>query len=132
VDQKTRFTASRLKVIEECRPEIFYSQIINYDTHPGFRLIKLANYYPDNFLSLAIPEINKSYCSPFVAAGIAYKFHDATEIHLFGVDLITPLHFPLDQVHISKIKIHFSKLKAALKDKGCELIVHGNGILCTI
>jgi hypothetical protein len=94
--------------------------------------VKLASYYPDNFISLDITEINKSYCSPFVAAGIAWKYHNATEIHLFGVDLITPLHFPLDREHISKIKNHFTKLKAALQIKGCELIVHGEGVLCTI
>jgi len=127
VDDKKRFTGIRLQTIENCRPEIFYSQIINWDTQPGFKLIKLARHYPDIFLDLS--EINKSYISPFVACGIAFLYHQATEIHLFGVDLSTPLNRPLDRTHLNKVKLHFKNLKIRLEKEGCKLIIHGSGIL---
>ena len=127
LDARSSFKPQRLEVIENCRPQKFYSQIINYDTHPGFELIKLASYYPDKFCVLDIPEINKSLCSPFVACGIAYKYYNPSEIHLFGVDLTGHAHF--DSKQLERIKLHFQNLKLALQNKGCELVVHGDGYL---
>ena len=84
----------------------------------------------NGFLSLDIPEINKSLCSPFVACGVAYKFYNPSEIHVYGVDLIQ--HPNLDLKMRMRIKTHFINLKAALIQKGCKLIIHGDGILKNI
>jgi hypothetical protein len=127
LDAKSSYKPQRLKVIEDCRPQKFYSQIVNWDTHPGFELIKLATYYPNQYCNLDISGINKSYCSPFVACGIAYKYYSADEIHLFGVDLIGHSHF--DSKQLQDMKQHFKMLKAALKNKRVELVVHGDGYL---
>lgn len=130
LDHKSAFKGDRFQYIESCTPEIFYSQIVNYDTRKDFKLIALTKTFPDTFCNLDIPEINKSLCSPFVACGIAYKYHNATEIHLFGVDLIQ--HPNLDLKMKMRIKTHFINLKAALLEKGCKLIIHGDGILKSI
>jgi len=127
LDSKSRFTPGRAKIIENCRPEIFYSQIINWDTHPGFKLIKLSKTYPEQSCNLNGPEINKSLCSPFVACGIAYQLHAATEIHVFGVDFLN--HQNLKTMALIRIKTHFKNLSRALLNKGCELIIYGDGIL---
>jgi hypothetical protein len=130
LDHRSKFNFDRGSIIDNCKPDKFYSQIVNYDTRPDFQLIKLASYYPDKFCNLDIPEINKSLCSPFVACGIAYKFYQAKEIHVFGVDLIQ--HPNLDLKMRERIKTHFINLKAALKEKGCQLVIHGDGILKNI
>ena len=130
LDHRSVFKGDRLKYIDSCTPDTFYSQIINYDTREDFQLIKLTKTFPDTFLNLDIPEINKSLCSPFVACGIAWKFYAPKEIHVFGVDLIQ--HPNLDLKMRERIKKHFINLKAALSEKGCELIVHGEGILRNI
>jgi hypothetical protein len=127
LDHRRVFNADRLIFIDNCKPEIFYSQIVNYDTRPDFKLIKLFPYFPDSTCNLDSECINKSLCSPFVACGVAYKYHNAKEIHVFGVDLIGHPH--LDAGMCQKIKLHFRNLKIALQSKGCDLIIHGLGIL---
>jgi hypothetical protein len=130
LDHRNVFNADRLFWIDTCTPKIFYSQIVSYDIRPDFQLIKLTSYFPERVCNLDIPEINKSLCSPFVACGIAYKFYNAKEIHVFGVDLIG--HKNLDLKMCERIKTHFRNLKIALKEKGCELIIYGEGILKNI
>jgi len=121
------FIPDRLKYIDECKPQVFYSQIVNWDTRPDFRKIDILPGYPDSFCRLDSPAYQKSYCSPFIAVQIAWKIYKATEIHLFGVDMTNHPH--LDQQLCRKIRIHFRHLKSALDQKGCQLIIHGEGIL---
>jgi len=127
VDYPSAFTPERLSVINNCKPDAFYSCMVIWDTLPNFRKIDLLPGYPDQVCRIDLPGLNKSYCSPFVAVQVAYRYYNATEIHLFGVDLVNHPH--LDQVICGKIKTHFQNLKITLKSKGCELIVHGTGIL---
>jgi hypothetical protein len=130
LDHRRIFNADRISIIDECKPIGFYSHIINWDTRPDFVKIELLPGYPDNFCNLNLKGFHKSFCSPFVACQIAYKYHNATEIHLFGVDMINHPH--LDAEICAKIKVHFKNLKTALNQKGCDLIVHGEGILKNI
>lgn len=127
VDRPQAFTPDRLRVINECRPQAFYSHAVIWDKRKDFHKIDLLPGYPDLICTLDRPGYWKSFCSPFVAVQIAYKMYAATEIHLFGVDLVNHPH--LDRALCAKIKIHFRHLKQALADKGCALIVHGDGIL---
>jgi hypothetical protein len=130
LDHRRVFKPERLMTIDSCKPQAFYSQIINWDIRPDFKLIKLAPYYPIRTCNLDSEYINKSLCSPFVACGVAYKFYNADEIHVFGVDLINHPH--LDQNMCDRIKLHFRNLKFALAEKGKKIIVHGAGILKNI
>lgn len=115
-------------MINNCKPKAFYSQIVNWDTRPDFVKIDIIPGYPaDRFVDLDVRGYYKSYCSPFVAVQIAYKYYFAEEIHLFGVDMTN--HPQLNGEICSKIKIHFRNLKSALLDKNCPLIIHGEGIL---
>lgn len=127
VDKPQAFTRERLITITECKPQAFHSHAVIWDKRPDFRKIDLLPGYPDLICDLNKPGYWKSFCSPFVAVQIAFKEYGATEIHLFGVDLINHPH--LDRALCAKIKTHFRHLKQALADKGCPLIVHGNGIL---
>jgi hypothetical protein len=127
LDNRKAFNSERLSVIEHCNPIAFYSQMVTWDTKPSFRKIEIYPYYPETECNLDLPQFQKSYCSPFVAVQIAYRYYNATEIHLFGVDLVNHPH--LDRPLCERIKIHFGNLKAALNQKGCDLVVHGEGIL---
>ena len=120
----------RLKVINECRPKKFYSQIVRWDTHPAFQQITLYPGYPEKHIDISQPHFYKSFCSPFVAVQIAYKYFDATEIDIYGVDLVN--HPNLDRVLCSKIKIHFTHLFNALRQKDVKINVFGHGILKNI
>jgi hypothetical protein len=100
---------------------------VAWDVRPDFRKIDIAPGYPDTYCNLNLPAYQKSYCSPFVSTQIAWKVYGATEIHLFGVDLLNHPH--LDQQLCGKIKSHFRHLKSALTERGCRLVVHGQGIL---
>jgi hypothetical protein len=127
LDYPNIFTHDRLKVINECKPKAFYSQIVKWDTRPDFVKINFLDGYPDHVVQFDTPALHKSICSPFVAAEIAYKYYFADEIHLFGVDLIGHPNF--DKKQLDNIILHFKNLKVALNQKGCELIIHGEGIL---
>lgn len=127
LDRRSVFNGERGIIIDDSRPAAFYSQIVNWDSRSDFQKISLSHNYPDRECDLDLPYFNKSYCSPFVAVQIAFRYYGATDIHLFGVDLINHPH--LDRVLCLKIKIHFRNLKKSLYEKGCNLIIHGDGIL---
>jgi hypothetical protein len=127
VDRPDRFTPERLAVIKDCTPLRFYSQLPDWAGRPDYQRIELQPDYPNYTCQLHIPAIPKSLCSPFVAAAIAYKLHAATEIHLYGVDLID--HPLLDARSCGRIRLHFTQLKIALAMAGSKLITHGDGLL---
>jgi len=127
VDYPKAFTPERLNVINNSKPDAFYSCMVIWDSRLDFKKIDLLPGYPDQICRLDMPGLNKSYCSPFVAVQVAYRYYDAKEIHLFGVDLVNHPH--LDKTLCDKIKNHFRNLRTMLESKGCQLIVHGTGIL---
>jgi len=130
LDKRQSFTHERMKVIDECKPKAFYSHMVIYDTRPDFVKINLAPGYPYGSCNIDTPYLQKSFCSPFVAVQVAWKYYHADEIHLFGVDLVDHPH--LNKDICAKIKDHFQNLKNSLKVKNCELIIHGDGILKNI
>ena len=127
LDNPSVFNPDRLKVINECKPQAFYSQMVVWDTRKDFVKIDFLPGYPDNLVQFDTSALHKSLCSPFVACEIAYKYYFADEIHLFGVDLLS--HPNLNGELCTKIKLHFKNLKTALTENNCKLIIHGNGIL---
>lgn len=127
LDKRQSFTQDRMRYIDECEPQAFYSQMVIYDTRPEFIKINLAPGYPDGSCNIDTPYLQKSFCSPFVAVQIAWKYYFADEVHLYGVDLIDHPH--LNKDICTRIKIHFQNLKNSLKVHNCQLIVHGSGIL---
>jgi len=130
LDHARIFKYDRLKVINECTPDAFFSQIVNWDIKKNFRKLNFYSQYPELICKLDTPVYEKSFCSPFVAAQIAYKEYGANEIHVFGVDLIGHPH--LDSRLCERIKKHFINLKTALTKVDCKLIIHGEGILKNI
>ena len=127
LDKKDRFTLERLNIIEECRPIKFYSQIDDYFDRFDFCRIELQPYYPNHECQIDIQQLPMSHCSPFVAAVIAYKYHDAEEIHVYGVDLVS--HPNLDSNVCGRIQRHFVNLQTALMGKGRKMVIHGDAIL---
>jgi hypothetical protein len=127
LDKRGAFTPDRLRTIDNCKPKAFYSQMACWDRRPDFKKIEFVDNYPDRTCDLSGYKFQKSFCSPFVAVQVAYRFYGATEIHLFGVDMVDHPH--LNKGLLEKIKIHFSNLKRELIKNGCRLIIHGDGIL---
>jgi hypothetical protein len=127
LDYPRVFTADRWRYIEGCKPVAFYSQIADYDIRPDFVKVNLASGYPDHACNINTSYLQKSFCSPFVAVQIAWKYYYADEVHLFGVDMTN--HPNLNSELCDKIILHFKNLKIALQEKNCRLVVHGKGIL---
>ena len=127
LDKRSIFAGERLVTIENSKPKDFYSQIANWSYMPGFQILNLTAFYPDHGINLGIQQIYKSYCSPFVACQVAYKYYRATEIHVYGVDMID--HPNLTHGLCDKIKLHFQHLKKALEIEECKLVIFGDGIL---
>ena len=122
------FIPDRLIVIQDCKPQAFFSQMVIWNTRPDFVKINILPGYPaDRYCDLNLTDYYKSFCSPFIAVQIAFKVYHATEIHLFGCDMNN--HPNLNGSICDKIKIHFINLKTALNLKNCPLIIHGQGIL---
>lgn len=130
VDHQKAFTPERLKTIRNCKPKAFYSQIVEWDYRTDFKKINILSGYPDLACPIRKEGYWKSFCSPFIAVQIAFKEYNATEIHLFGVDLLNHPH--LDMNLCQKIKKHFKLLKHSLEERGCKFIVHGEGILTAL
>lgn len=126
LNNPSQFAPERLRIIRDCQPEIFYSQIVNWDFKKGFQLLTLRSGYPTTRCSLE-GAFEKSYCSPFVAVQIAYRFNGATEIELYGIDMVN--HPNLKNKILDEIKKHFALLKKALQEHGCKMVVHGSGVL---
>jgi hypothetical protein len=127
LDHEKVFKPERLKAIKESAPQAFYSQIVNWDYRKDFIKLNFYSQYPEIGCNIDKPTYEKSFCSPFVAAQIAYKEYGADEIHVFGVDLLNHPH--LDARLCGRIKKHFINLKTALIKVDCKLIIHGEGIL---
>lgn len=127
LDYPQRFTDDRLKTINESWPKKFYTQIEDWSYRTDYFPIKLQHGYPRYECLLDLEELPKSLCSPFVAVVIAYKFHHATEIQLFGVDMNDHPHLKNDM--LNKIKLHFTNLFAVLRQRGIIVKVNGDGIL---
>lgn len=84
VDRPNVFSPERLETIKTLPVESFYSHLDDWSFMPTFKKIELKNINAHNDRwNEFIPSSNNS---PFVACGIAYYFHDATEIRLWGVD----------------------------------------------
>lgn len=124
------FPAERLKWITDCNPKAFFSQIVSWDVKQGFVKIDFEPGYPDRYIDVTRKRLWKSYFSPFVAVQIAYKYYDATEIHIFGVDMTN--HPLLNGELCRKIKTHFSLLRKDLERHNVKVIVYGEGILKNI
>ena len=129
LNHRSTFSGDRLKYIDNAKPKAFYTQIANWSVRPDFVKIELTSYFPSAEINLNLLPFYKSYCSPFVACQIALRFHQATEVHLFGVDLLSHPH--LDRSLCDKIKKHFDLLKTAIEKENRKFIVHGDGILKT-
>lgn len=127
VDERDRFTIERQRWIDNSRPQRFYSQLEYWQGRADAYPIELQEMFPDYVCQLHTKKVPKSMCSPFVAAAIAFMYHGAKEVHLYGVDMVNHPHIK-DQMQAKIIK-HFKALKVALAMEGCQLQVHGNGIL---
>lgn len=127
LDHRHALGEQRSIVIDQSKPKAFYSQIVNWNHRHDFVKINFMHQYPSAVINLDVADYYKSYCSPFVACQVAYKNYNATEIHMFGVDMVNHPH--LKNELCEKIKVHFSSLATALRGKGCEIVVHGQGIL---
>jgi len=127
VDERSRFTPARLAVIDDSYPIKFYSHLDCWAGRDDFSRIALQEAYPDYVCQLDTPKLPMSMCSPFVATALAYKILGATEVHIYGVDLLT--HWHLKDKTADKIVQHFKALKVALIQHGCGFVVHGNGRL---
>lgn len=127
VDMPDRFTPERMATIKRSTPLRFYTQLAAWKNQPNYYPIKLQDNYPDFTCQLDISPVPKSLCSPFVAAAIAYKYHDPKEIHMFGVDMRTHPH--LKDRTADKIARHFRVLRDDLLIRGVGFVVHGDGIL---
>lgn len=127
LDRPERFTEERLKIINESMPVRFYSQLEQWAHRPDYYPIKLQYDYPKYVCRLGDKAMPKSMCSPFVACAIAYKFHEADRIELFGVDMTN--HPLLHNDTLERIKLHFTNLFKELRQRGVSVKVNGNGIL---
>lgn len=128
LDYPKKFSPERLKIIMDCWPKGFYSQLPNYSGLPNFVKIELQKTYPDKGCDLKIDPLPKSFCSPFVAVAIAVKYLKATEVHIYGVDFID--HPKLKNLEVlKKMKVHFFNLKVSLQQRGCTMEFHGDGFL---
>ncbi len=135
VDYRFRFDPERLDVIDNSRPIKFITHLpmdekpkeTDWVHMPNYERIKLLPYYPNEICQLNLPEYPKSLVSPFIACAVAFKYLHATEINLYGADMVNHPNIKADDQQ--RIINHFRNLKVALVQSGCNFIVHGDGIL---
>lgn len=125
VDKKKAFIPERLATIENSKPVFFYSHLDEWKTHSAFEKIHLhpargVFEWKNNWL----PYSNNSAS---VACSIAFRYCNATEIRLFGVDFTNHPNF--DDEKMSSMLRDFKLLNALLKKSGCEIIPHQQSVL---
>ena len=104
-----------------------FSQLTEWDilkyknfTHIDLKAVHAHNNRWNEF----IPSSNNS---PFVACGVAYKYFNATEIRLWGVDFND--HPNINGAMREQSVKDFQLLQKILNEKGCRIIPHENSYL---
>lgn len=125
LDQQKRFTPDRVATIEACTPQRLYATQF-WKFHLKYYGIEFNNagFVNGNFNFGTLP---KSITSPYVAAAIAY-LHKATEIKVYGVDLIDH-HTLSDRVKFDRVKNDFISLAKILNNAGVRLAFHNSSRL---
>jgi hypothetical protein len=129
-DEREMFTPDRMAVIDQSKPEAFYSHLDCYSGRADFVRVQLLPYFPTHICQIDLPDLPKSMTSTFIATVIAYRFYQAEEIHLYGADMRN--HPNIDENYQREIKTHFRNLKQVLKEKAIKLVVFGTGILADL
>lgn len=122
IDRPEKFTATRLDVIKNCTPKIFFSYLNNWKESK-----KNSYYWKAPIKGIEKGEVFKegviyhSVHSPFVACNIAYLL-GAKNIVMYGVDFLS--HSKLKGLNaISKIVSDFNWLNENLKKRGVNLYI---------
>lgn len=115
IDKMRAFAPDRFKYIHECKVPVFTQY--NKEHLPLLHQrvdIKLSN--KRGIIDLDAEDLSISFCSPFVAAQIAYKM-GASEIVFVGVDMNN--HHLSSKMH--ELRVHFNHLKYALENRGIKV-----------
>lgn len=129
VDKPKAFNGYRLNTIvgiivsDKCKG--FYSHLEEWNICEAFKKIELkAIHAHNNRWNEFIPSSNNS---PFVACGVAYKYFNATEIRLWGVDFNDHPNINGD-MREQAVK-DFQELQKILNKKGCVIVPHPGSYL---
>jgi len=103
----------------------FYTHLNEYGCFHNSEIIKLkAVHAHNNRWNEFIPSSNNS---PFVACGVAYKYFNANEIRLWGVDFLNHPNIK-DGMRDAAVK-DFVLLQQILNKKGCVIIPNKDSYL---
>lgn len=129
VDRQKAFSGERFERIlnhvlsDKCKK--LFSQLDEWFLFDDFELLQLkAVHAHNNRWNEFIPSSNNS---PFVACGVAYKYFGATEIRLWGVDMLDHPH--LNGAMREQSVKDFQLLQKILNEKGCRIIPHEKSYL---
>lgn len=125
VDRIAAFSTERAHLIFSNVTATFFSHIEDWQSVPMYKHIDLkAVHAHNNRWNEFIPSSNNS---PFVACGVAYKYFNATEIYLWGVDFND--HPNINGAMREQAVIDFALLQKILNKKGCKIIPHEKSYL---
>ncbi|MBP9725657.1 MAG: hypothetical protein KBE37_12700 [Bacteroidia bacterium] len=123
VDRPERFSIIRRNKIRGHIAKDFFSQFTEWAAET-IKIELKAIHAHNNRWNEFIPSSNNS---PFVACGVAYKYFNATEIRLWGVDMLDHPH--LNGAMREQSVKDFQLLQKILNEKGCRIIPHEKSYL---
>ena len=135
VDSHTAFDNKRFSTIIHLKVKSFFTQKSEWGSYLNFNghkkpkdIVKHINlkavHAHNNRWNEFIPSSNNS---PFVACGVAYRYFNATEIYLYGVDFNDHPH--LNGAMREQSVKDFQLLQKILNEKGCRIIPHEKSYL---
>jgi len=127
VDKPKAFLENRMWriIYHGCNSKIFFTQVAEWADYLPIKKIELkAVHAHNNRWNEFIPSSNNS---PFVACGVAYKYFNATEIYLYGVDFND--HPNINGAMREQSVKDFQALQKILNENGCRIIPHEKSYL---
>lgn len=122
-DQWYRFSELRRKAIAITKAQTIWlkdlREFLGLENHPDIRHYKVYCWDHDKFLDPNRSEIPYHFTSPFLAAGIAWKYLRAERIGILGVDLLTDHHMSNNRDVVNR---GFGELRQEMLKYGTDLV----------
>lgn len=121
----SRLPIARADIVRASRPKVLLSSMSIWQRHPCYEPLPAMMRWRDNKRNDINMGLYYSNNTPFIACSYAYKYLQAKEIVLWGVDFLD--HPYLKDDALLKTWTDFKQLEKELSENNCRLVLGSSG-----